>query len=457
VNTGHPEAAATFLGDAARAAWHDQALWFVRQRRDLATDLPDWEALRERAAGLKAHAMSNLAGLLEAFEARALAAGITVHWARDAKEHNRIIFDILRQQDARRVAKSKSMLTEECGLNPYLEARGITVVDTDLGERIVQLAGQSPSHIVLPAIHWKKEEVAALFHTHFGTPAEESSPDALAAAAREDLRDALLHADAAITGANALVAETGGVVVCTNEGNADLGMHSAPIHIVSVGIEKVVATLDDLGVLLRVLARSATGQPITAYTTHIAGPRPGAAMHVVLVDNGRTARLADPEFRSALHCIRCGACLNTCPVYRRSGGHSYHYTIAGPIGAILAPAVDLGAHRSLPFASTLCGSCKDVCPVRIDIPGQLLAWRARIGAAGVLPRGYSGIFARLGRALADRARFEQAGRWLRRTLRFVPARILAGHWNPWTRAGRDLPKVAVESFREWARREGRVD
>lgn len=457
MNTSHPEAAATFLNDTERATWHDRALWFVRQRRDRATDFPEWEALRDCAAGLKAHAMGNLAGLLETFESRATDAGITVHWARDAKEHNRIVFDLLRQREATRVAKSKSMLTEECGLNPYLEARGITVIDTDLGERIVQLAGEAPSHIVLPAIHWKKEEVAALFHTHLGTPADESSPDALAAAAREHLRDALLHADAAITGANAIVAETGGVVVCTNEGNADLGMHSAPIHIVSVGIEKIIATLDDLGVLLRVLARSATGQPITAYTTHVTAPRPGAEMHVVLVDNGRSARLADPEFRTALHCIRCGACFNTCPVYRRSGGHSYHYTIAGPIGAILAPAVDLSTHRSLPFASTLCGSCKDVCPVRIDIPDQLLAWRERIAAAGMLPKGYARIFSRLGNILADRSRFEFAGRWARRALRFVPLALLNGHWNPWTRVGRELPAAPSESFREWARREGRVE
>ncbi len=457
MSAGHPEAAAAFLNDSERAAWHDQALWFVRQRRDRATDLPEWEALRDRAAELKAYAMANLAGLLEAFETRATASGVTVHWARDAKEHNRIVFDLLRQRSATRVAKSKSMLTEECQLNPYLAARGIEVVDTDLGERIVQLAGEAPSHIVLPAIHWKKEEVGTLFHTHFGTPADESSPDALAAAAREHLREVLLHADAAITGANAMVAGTGGVVICTNEGNADLGMHSAPIHIVSVGIEKIVATLDDLGVLLRVLARSATGQPITAYTTHITAPRPGAEMHVVLVDNGRSARLADPEFRSALHCIRCGACLNTCPVYRRSGGHSYQYSIAGPIGAILAPAVDLDAHRALPFASTLCGSCKDVCPVRIDIPVQLLAWRGRIASANALPKGYAAIFARLGGIVADRTRFESAGRWARRALRFLPPALLAGRWNPWTRAGRELPLAPAQSFREWARREGRVE
>lgn len=347
------------------------------------------------------------------------------------------------------------MLTEECGLNPFLEARGIEVVDTDLGERIVQLAKEPPSHIVMPAIHWKREEIGALFHRTMGTPAGETSPDALAAAARVHLRDALLHAGAGITGANALVAETGGVVVCTNEGNADLGMHSAPVHIACAGIEKIVATRDDLGVLLRLLARSGTGQPVTAYTTHVTAPRHGAAIHVVLVDNGRTRRLADAAMRSALHCIRCGACLNTCPVYRRSGGYSYGHVIQGPIGAILAPAVNLAAHQSLPFASTLCGSCADVCPVRIDIPAQLLAWRARAGEAGKLPRGYALLMPLLGRLLSRLSRFERAARLARRLQRLLPASWLSGRWNPWTRPGRALPVLADETFREWSRRTGR--
>ena len=458
---GHPEAAAEFLRDKERASWHDDALWFVRQRRDRATDLPEWEALREAGSALKAHAMSRLADLLEEFEQRATAAGVMVHWARDAAEHNTVVRDILHGAGVKRVAKSKSMLTEECGLNSFLEADGIEVVDTDLGERIVQLAHQPPSHIVLPAIHWKKEEIGALFHRTMGTAAGESSPDALAAAARVHLRDALLHADAAITGANALVAETGGVIVCTNEGNADLGMHSAPVHIVCVGIEKIIATLDDLGVLLRILARSATGQPITAYTTHITAPRAGATMHVVLVDNGRTARLADADMRSALHCIRCGACLNTCPVYRRSGGYSYGHVIPGPIGAILAPAVDLRAHRSLPFASTLCGSCADVCPVKIDIPRQLLTWRERSAAADALPKGYATIFRQLGRILAKPIRFARNGRLSRfalrtlRALRFMPGAGIANRWNPWTRPGRDMPIAPHETFQEWATRTGR--
>lgn len=454
----HADASRDFLRDASRARWHDDAVWSVRERRDRATALPEWESLRDAASQLKQHAMSRLAELLEEFEQRATANGVTVHWARDAAEHNAIVLDILRDAGAQRVAKSKSMLTEECGLNPHLEASGIEVVDTDLGERIVQLAHEPPSHIVMPAIHWKQAEIAELFHREMGTPANESSPDALAGAARVHLRDALLHADAAITGANALVAETGGVVVCTNEGNADLGMHSARVHIACVGIEKIVATLDDLGVLLRVLARSATGQPITSYTTHVTKPRDGAAMHVVLVDNGRSPRLADSTMRSALHCIRCAACLNTCPVYRRSGGYSYGHVIPGPIGAILAPSVDLTAHKSLPYASTLCGSCADVCPVRIDIPAQLLAWRERLVDAELAPSGYSAIMHRLGRVLSNPATFARVGRWSRRLARTVQPLLrirLFARFNPWTRAGRSLPPIPRESFREWAKRTGR--
>lgn len=454
--TQHAARAAEFLIDADRAARQDASLWFFRQKRDAASDIPEWEALRSAAAAVKAHAMSRLARLLKDFERTATANGVQVHWARTAQEHNMIVLDILREAHVSRVSKSKSMLTEECELNPFLEAHGIEVIDTDLGERIVQLAKQPPSHIVAPAIHWTREDIGALFHKTLGTPLGETSPDALAAAARKTLRDALLNAGAAITGANAIVAETGGVVVVTNEGNADLGMHSAPVHIACVGIEKIIASKSDLGILLRLLARSATGQPISAYTTHVASPKPGGTMHVVLVDNGRTARLADPVLRSALHCIRCGACLNTCPVYRRSGGYSYGYVIQGPIGAILAPTVDLDAHHALPFASTLCGSCADVCPVKIDIPAQLLALRARSAAAGKLPRGYALMFSALGRMLARRQSYECAARWIRRILRLLPASWVAGAHNPWTRPGRTLPILADESFREWARREGRL-
>ncbi|MEO6526428.1 MAG: LUD domain-containing protein, partial [Gemmatimonadaceae bacterium] len=268
----HAGLAAVFTADVARTEWHDDALWFVREKRDrAAASVPEWEALRERASAIKEHTLTHLDEYLEQFEANALRNGMQVHWARDADEHNRIVHGILSDAGSRRLVKSKSMLTEECGLNPYLESRGIEVIDTDLGERIVQLRGEGPSHIVLPAIHLRKEEVGDTFHEHLGTPAGLSDPIALAGAAREHLREKFLAADATLTGMNFAVAETGGFVVCTNEGNADLGMALAPVHIASVGIEKIIPRADDLPVFLRLLARSATGQAVTAYTSHIHG------------------------------------------------------------------------------------------------------------------------------------------------------------------------------------------
>lgn len=315
----HAAAAARFVADEPRTDWHDGALWFVREQRDAAAAaIPEWEALRELASAIKEHALSHLDEYLEQFEANAARNGIRVHWARDADEHNRIIHGILTAAGARRLVKSKSMLTEECGLNPYLEARDIEVIDTDLGERIVQLRAEAPSHIVLPAIHLKKEEVGDTFHEHLGTPAGLADPTELTAAACVHLRARFLAADAALTGVNFAIAETGGFVVCTNEGNADLGTALAPIHIAAVGIEKVIPRAEDLPVFLRLLARSATGQPVTVYTSHVHGPREGQELHLVLVDNGRTSQLARAEFWGSLKCIRCGACMNTCPIYRPS-------------------------------------------------------------------------------------------------------------------------------------------
>ena len=240
-------------------------------------------------------------------------------------------YDILQRHKVQRLVKSKSMLTEECHLNPFLEEHGIEVVDTDLGERIVQLRHERPSHIVLPAIHIRKEEVGECFHEHLGTEKGASDPAYLTEAARQHLRERFCNADAGLTGVNFAIAETGGIVICTNEGNADLGVSLPKLHIACMGIEKLIPRAADLGVFLRLLARSATGQPITTYSSHFHGPRPGCEMHIVLVDNGRTEILKMPEFRRSLDCIRCGACMNTCPVYRRSGGHSYQTTVPGPI------------------------------------------------------------------------------------------------------------------------------
>ena len=447
----HAAAAAAFTADASRTSWHDESLWLVREKRDrAAAAVPDWEALRERASAIKEHALTHLDEYLEQFESNALANGMQVHWARDAEEHNAIVLGILERSGARRMVKSKSMLTEECGLNPYLQARGIEVIDSDLGERIVQLRGEGPSHIVMPAIHLKRAEVGETFHEHLGTPTGLSDPPALVGVARVHLREKFLAADATLTGMNFAIAETGGFVVCTNEGNADLGMALARVHIASVGIEKVIPLVRDLPVFLRLLARSATGQALTVYTTHVHAPRARQELHVVLVDNGRTQQLAREEFWGSLKCIRCGACMNTCPVYRRSGGHSYGSTVPGPIGSVLTPGLDLERYAALPFASTLCGSCTAVCPVKIDLDGQLLAWRQRVTQAGLGPRA-KGMAMKASVRLFDRpALFRGVARVARLGMRIMPpvlARMVAG---PWGRA-RELPPAPRQSFRAWYR------
>ena len=448
----HAAAAEAFNADVARTDWHDEALWFVRVKRDrAAASVPEWEVLRDRASAIKAHALTHLDEYLVEFETNALRNGMHVHWARDADEHNRIVHEILFSRGATRLVKSKSMLTEECGLNPYLEARGIEVVDTDLGERIVQLRGEGPSHIVLPAIHLRKEEVGDTFHEHLGTPAGLADPTALAAAAREHLRARFLAADATLTGMNFAIAETGGFVVCTNEGNADLGMALAPVHIASVGIEKVIPRADDLPVFLRLLARSATGQAVTVYTSHVHGPREGQALHVVLVDNGRTRQLAREEFWTSLKCIRCGACMNTCPIYRRSGGHSYGSTVPGPIGSVLTPGLDLERYASLPFASTLCGSCTAVCPVKIDLDAQLFRWRQRVVEAGHASAMKKAAMKASVRVFDHPRLFRVAGALARFGLRILPAPLARIAGGPWART-RELPAPPPQSFRAWYRR-----
>jgi len=448
----HAAAAAAFNADVERTEWHDESLWFVREKRDrAAAAVPDWEALRERASTIKEHALTHLDDYLIQFEENATRNGMHVHWARDADEHNRIVHGILSEAGARKLVKSKSMLTEECGLNPYLEARGIEVVDSDLGERIVQLRGEGPSHIVMPAIHLRKQEVGDTFHDHLGTPAGLSDPTALARAAREHLRERFLGADCTLTGMNFAIAETGGFVVCTNEGNADLGMALAPIHIASVGIEKVIPRAADLGVFLRLLARSATGQAVTVYSSHIHGPRTGQALHIVLVDNGRTRQLAREEFWRSLKCIRCGACMNTCPIYRRSGGHSYGSTVPGPIGSVLTPGLDLERYASLPFASTLCGSCTAVCPVKIDLDAQLFRWRQRVVEGGYVSRTKRVAIDGSVRLFDHPRLFRAAGAVARLGLRLLPAALARRAAGAWGRT-REAPVPPTQSFRAWYRR-----
>ncbi|ALI97821.1 lactate utilization protein B [Rufibacter tibetensis] len=447
----HAALADDFNQDEPRVNWHDETLWFIREKRDRAAfAIPDWEMLRETASQIKFHTLSNLSQYLEQFEANAKANGITVHWAADAEEHNQIVHSILTKNGVTQMVKSKSMLTEECHLNDYLEQNGIEVIDSDLGERIVQLAKEPPSHIVLPCIHLKKEEIGDIFHQHLGTEAGMSNPQVLTETARQHLRETFLTRKAALTGVNFAIAETGEFVVCTNEGNADMGAHLADVHVASMGIEKLIPKREHLGVFLRLLTRSATGQPITTYSSHFKKPRPGHDIHIVLVDNGRSVQLGREDFRNSLKCIRCGACMNTCPVYRRSGGHSYQSAVAGPIGSILAPNLDMKKHADLPFASTLCGSCSNVCPVKIDIHNQLYKWRQVIVKEGYAdPTKTMGMKA-MNMVLSSPKTFKlsgKAGRWFMKTVPF----LVSNKMNPWYKQ-REMPQPPKESFGEWYRK-----
>lgn len=444
----HPPLAAEFTANRTRAHWHDKALWFVREKRDrMANSVPEWEQLREHASAIKMHTVSQLPFYLEQFERNALALGVQVHWAETAEDHNRIVLEILRKHSVKRIVKSKSMLTEECHLNPFLEKHGIDVVDTDLGERIVQLRNEPPSHIVLPAIHIRKEEVGECFHEHLGTEKGASDPAYLTEAARGHLRQKFCEADAAITGVNFAIAETGGFVVCTNEGNADLGVSLPKVHIACMGIEKLIPRVSDLAVFLRLLARSATGQPITTYSSHFHGPRPGCELHVVLVDDGRSEIVQSSEFRRSLSCIRCGACMNTCPVYRRSGGHSYESTVPGPIGSILAPLKDPEKHSSLPFACSLCGSCTDVCPVKIDLHHQLLAMRGHLGERRLIAASKKLSMKFVAGIMKRTWLFNLLGKAARMSLKLLPRFAVYHRFNPWG-LQRELPEAPAKSFRQ---------
>jgi L-lactate dehydrogenase complex protein LldF len=444
----HSTLATAFNEDEARVNWHDETLWWIRQKRDKAANkLHEWESLRETASQIKDNVLSNLAQYLEQFETNAQNNGVVVHWAADGDAHNKIVLSLLIGKRITKMVKSKSMLTEECRLNEYLEDNGIEVTDSDLGEYIVQLAKEPPSHIVLPCIHKKKEEIGDLFHLHLGTPAGNADPQFLTETARQHLRQTFLTNRAALTGVNFAVAETGEFVVCTNEGNADMGAHLADIHIASMGIEKIIPKRSHLGVFLRLLTRSATGQPITTYSSHFSKPLSGKEIHIVIVDNGRSKQLGREDFRNSLKCIRCGACMNTCPVYRRSGGHSYHNAISGPIGAILAPNLDMEKYADLPFASTLCGSCTNVCPVKIDIHQQLYKWRQIIVQNGHAPVAKSAAMKLMSLTLSSPAAYHiggKAGRWI---LKFAPFAV-NNKLNPWYKQ-RDMPEPPIESFGEW--------
>ena len=465
-----PAAAHETLGDAQMRSNLRRATRTIRDKRLAVTaELPDWEELRDAGSAIKADVMDRLPELLEQLEAAVTARGGTVHWARDAAEANRIVTGLVRAAGAREVVKVKSMATQEIGLNEHLEAEGIVAHETDLAELIVQLAGDRPSHILVPAIHRNRDEIREIFTSRMGdAPAGlTSEPRDLAMAARAHLRELFLRADVAVSGANFAVAETGTIAVVESEGNGRMCLTLPRTLVTVMGIEKVIPTYQDLEVFLQLLPRSSTGERMNPYTTLWTGTTPGDGpqdFHLVLLDNGRSRALADEIGRQALHCIRCSACLNVCPVYERTGGHAYGSVYPGPIGAILTPQLlGLGsgdkATASLPFASSLCGACYDACPVKIDIPTALVHLRDRALHAddgAHRPTAMGAAMAAAAVAMSSGGRF----RWALRGAALA-GRVLGGRrirrlpWpgSLWT-SSRDLPPLARQSFRDWFARRG---
>lgn len=407
----------------------------------------DWQQARHLAARIKAYALAHLPELLEQFERRLSERGGEILWAEDASQARQQIMDLVRRHGVRKVVKSKSMTSEEIGLNALLENQGVEVWESDLGELIVQVAGEKPYHIVTPAMHKSKEEIARLFHERLGAPLTDDA-ETLTMVARRHLRNAFLTADMGITGANFIVADEGAIVMTENEGNGRLTMTCPPIHVVLVGIEKVIPRLTDLALFLPLLATSGTGQQVTCYNSIVRGPRTAAEpdgperLYVILLDNGRSRIYGDPALHQTLRCIRCGACLNACPVFRTVGGHTYGVTYQGPIGAVISP--HLWGFRSLahlPFASSLCGACTDVCPVQIDLHHLLLENRRR-----AVQQHYDGALWRFGFRLwawvmRDRRRLQRWRRPLRRLS--ILGRRLLGEIR-----ARHVPTPAAESFAE---------
>ncbi len=441
---------------------------FVDKRGAAAARLPEFERLRDQSRDIKNHVLANLDHYLEYYEERVEEAGGYVHWCETAEDARETVLRICRAVGAKTVTKGKSMIGEEIALNPFLEAAGIEPVETDLGEYIIQLRGETPSHIIAPAIHVSKEQVAQDFRRrHDKLPPDRKLDEApeLVAEARQMLRQRYLEADVGITGANFLVAETGTSVIVTNEGNGDLTQILPKVHIVLASLEKLVPTLEDLSTVLRVLARSATGQEFSAYTTFSTGPKRSADLdgpeqyHVILLDNGRSEILGS-EFQEVLRCIRCGACMNHCPVYQAIGGHAYGWVYPGPVGSVLTPAlIGVEQARHLPNASTFCGRCEEVCPMRIPLPKMLRHWREKeferhlnpatqrfgLGAWAYLAK-RPGLY-RLVTGLANRAIRLRAGRKGR-----VSSLPLAGGWTQF----RDLAAPEGKTFqRLWREKGGR--
>ncbi len=435
------------------------------KRAQVVGELPDWQELREAGRAIKEHTIRHLDRYLLELEAAVQGAGGQVHWARDAAEANGIIVDLVSDHNAREVIKVKSLTSDEIGLNDALSVHGITAIETDLAELIIQLAGEHSSHILVPAIHKNRAEIREVFLRHLGIAELSDEPAALTEAARRYLRRAFLRSRVGISGANFGVAETGSIAVVESEGNGRMCVTLPEVLITLMGIEKVIPTWRDLEVFLQLLPRSSTGERMNPYTSIWTGVRAADGpreFHLVLLDNGRTRVLSDQIGRQALHCIRCSACLNVCPVYERTGGHAYGSVYPGPIGAILTPQlIGIEEAPSLPYASSLCGACYDVCPVAINIPEVLVHLRARVVQH---QQSEGGMRARLdpenvamqamARIFGDRTRYERAQRLARigqgPLARGGSIRWLPGKLSGWT-AMRDAPTVPDQTFRQWWR------
>ena len=461
--------AAAMLDPQLRRALDRVGVGFDVARRNAIEEVtPEaWEEWREEARNIKIHTLDHLDYYLELLHDNVTAAGGQVHFAADAAEANAIVSHLARSRGVKVATKSKSMVSEELELNPVLESLGVDVYETDLGEYIIQLAGETPSHLVAPALHKSKEDVAELFSDKLGLPYNEDI-EVMAAAARVALRDKFMEADLGISGANFVVAETGTLVIVTNEGNGRLCTSAPRMHIGITGMEKVIPSMQDLAVFLRLLPRSATGQRISSYVSMVTGPRREddedgpEEFHLILVDNGRSRMLRDPKLREALYCIRCGACLNICPVYQRVGGHAYGWVYPGPIGAVVSPVLTgLKEAKALPQASSLCGACREACPVKINIPRMLLELRHRTAesedsqerASSRSERFLAGAYSRLMSSPGRMALAASMGRIAQKILPGMPKRDGWIRKSPlpllskWTRA-RDLPPLPPKSFRD---------
>ena len=480
VRVGNTATAPAFPIAAREALANDQlrrnvrrATETIRGKRALrVAEMPDWQSLRDAAAAIKQHTLAHLDHYLLQFEQRCTGAGGTVHWARDADEANRIAVELIGSFTAREgydpavpaeVIKVKTMTSDEVQLNPALERAGIHPLETDLADMIVQMGRDAPSHIVVPALHRNRQEIRDLFREHMQRDDLTDEPAALTAAAREHLRQRFLRARIGFSGANFAIAETGGVCVVESEGNGRMCLTLPELLITLVGVEKVIPSFSDLEVFLQLLPRSATGERMNPYNSLWTGVTSGDGpreFHVILLDNGRTAQLADPRERETLQCIRCGACLNACPVYRETGGHAYGSIYSGPIGAILSPQLQSLEHsRSLPFASSLCGACYEVCPVKINIPETLIHLRGRVvredqaTLAGSLKEEALAMRA-AAFSFGSQRRYEAAQRLARAGQTFFKRdgelRHLPGMAGEWTRF-RDLRALPDQTFREWWR------